>query len=216
MTSGTHHLALRSPSMSARRAAVDDTRDELLRAAHDLLAAEGPAALSVRRIATAAGMSTMNVYSRFGGKDGLVDELFADGFRRLAQAMADAGRSDDPMADLLRCRAAYRSFALGNPTYYAVMFERAVPDFEPSDEATEVALTTLAELGARLERAMDAGLLARHDPLATAASVWATCHGLVSLEMKQRDHNPVDWATVYNDTLDALLRGLAAPPGTQG
>jgi AcrR family transcriptional regulator len=197
--------------MMVRRAATDDdTRDELLRAAHDLLAAEGPGALSVRRIATAAGMSTMNVYSRFGGKDGLVDELYADGFRRLAAAMADAGQSDDPMADLLRCRAAYRSFALGNPTYYAVMFERAVPDFEPSPEATAVGLGTLAELAARLERAMDAGHLARRDPMVTAASVWATCHGLMSLEMKESEHVGIDWATVYDDTLDALIRGLAS------
>ena len=51
---------------------------------------EGPGALTVRRIAAAAGMSTMNVYSRFGGKDGVLDELFVDGFRRLGAH--DGGR----------------------------------------------------------------------------------------------------------------------------
>ena len=47
----------------------DDTSRALLAAAHRLLAEDGPEALTVRRIANEAGMSTMNVYSRFGGKD---------------------------------------------------------------------------------------------------------------------------------------------------
>ena len=47
------------------------TRDEqgqrILEAASELLSTEGASALSVRRIATAAGCSTMGLYSRFGG-----------------------------------------------------------------------------------------------------------------------------------------------------
>ena len=65
----------------------DDTSAALLAAAHRLLAEDGPEALTVRRIAGEAGMSTMNVYSRFGGKDGVIDELYADGYRRLVAAI---------------------------------------------------------------------------------------------------------------------------------
>ena len=60
----------------------------------------------MRRIAAAAGCSTMGLYSRFGGKDGVVDELYAEGFERLIDG--DAARTpptDDPLADL---RAAAR------------------------------------------------------------------------------------------------------------
>ena len=45
----------------------------------------------------------MNVYSRFGGKDGVLDELFIDGFRRMGEEMADTPTSDDPNADLVDC-----------------------------------------------------------------------------------------------------------------
>ena len=75
----------------------------LLDAAHDLLAAEGSTGLTVRRIAAAAGVSTMNVYSRFGGKDGVVDELFIDGFRQLTKHMADTASTPDPITALLAC-----------------------------------------------------------------------------------------------------------------
>jgi AcrR family transcriptional regulator len=189
---------------------VDDpARAALLEAAHHVLATGGPGALTVRRIASTAGMSTMNLYSRFGGKDGVVVELFTDGFVRLRAAMVDVEPSDDPIADLRRCGRAYRDFALGNPTYYAVMFQRSIPDFEPSDAAHEVATGTLGVLAERLERAMAAGDLAPADPFTTAASVWATCHGLVSLELAGAAPGGIDWRPIYDDTLDALMEGLA-------
>ena len=67
--------------------AQDETSDALLAAAHHLLSTVGAEALTVRRIANEAGMSTMNVYSRFGGKDGVIDELYADGYRRLVERL---------------------------------------------------------------------------------------------------------------------------------
>jgi AcrR family transcriptional regulator len=201
------------PTASPRPDAAE-TRRALLAAAHDLLASEGPAALSVRRIAAAAGVSTMNVYSRFGGKDGVVEELFVDGFARLGDAMSQDATTDDPLADLRRCGAGYRRFAKENPTYYSLMFDRAVPDFEPSDEAHAGALAALGHLAEKVSRAMELGALAPADPFEVAAGIWACEHGLVSLEMRKDADDPFDWDRIVPQTLDALLRGLGpVPPG---
>ena len=193
---------------------VDSVGATLLRAANQVLATEGPAALTVRRIATAAGVSTMNVYSRFGGKDGVVEQLYLEGFRRLSQAMLDVPLTDEPIADLRACGVAYRRFALDNPTYYAVMFDGVV-DFAPTPDALQHAGETLWLLARRLERAMDGGVLAPSDPLGTAASVWATCHGVVSLERRHLGPAVLDWEHVYRKTVAALLRGLAVPAAEQ-
>ena len=64
-------------------------------------------------------------------------------------------------------------------------------------------------LASRLERAMDSGMLRRADPFAVAVSVWATCHGLVSLELKDVAPQGIDWSDTYDRTLDALIDGLA-------
>jgi len=205
------HMASSSPRPAAVRTG-DDTRQALLAAAHDLLATEGAGALTVRRIATAAGMSTMNVYSRFGGKDGVLDELFTDGFRRLSDHMSATPQTDDPMADLRTCGAAYRQFARENPTYYSLMFDRVAPDFLPSEIARENALKTLGQLARRVQRAMDAGALMPGDAFQVATGLWACEHGLVSLEAHASDdHVAFDWETVAPMTVDALLRGLSAP-----
>ncbi|CAN5813242.1 TetR/AcrR family transcriptional regulator [soil metagenome] len=203
-----------APPLPARERG-DAVRQALLAVAHDLLASEGPGALTVRRIATEAGMSTMNLYSRFGGKEGVVDELYIDGFRRLAASMSATVPDVDPLEDLRMCGEQYRRFAQENPTYYTLMFDAPIPDFEPSDAAKEVALGALDRVAQRVQRAIDAGLIAGVDAFHVATGLWACEHGLVSLEMKMSDaDHPFDWDHVSPATVDALVRGLAActPP----
>ncbi len=204
MTSATVH-----PHYPAPMVQLDSVGAMLLKAASELLAAEGPGSLTVRRIASAAGVSTMNVYSRFGGKDGVVDQLFVEGFRRLGDGMRSVVATDDTIADIMACGLWYRRFAIDNPTLYSVMFDNVVPDFKPSVEAQTIAGATLDLLADRLERAMQAGALRSADPLHTAALVWATCHGVVSLELKVVGPIGIDWPAVYLQATTMIVRGLA-------
>lgn len=188
---------------------LDDVSSTLLESASRLLADEGPGALTVRRIAAESGMSTMNVYSRFGGKHGVVEQLFLRGFALLAAEMGAVPRTDDPRADLSACGAAYRRFALEHTTLYAVMFEQVVPDYEPSDAALASGLATLQHLADRIQRCIDAGIITPAPPLHLAAIVWSTCHGAVSLELKQKLTLAIDWGAVYRDACENVVRGLS-------
>jgi AcrR family transcriptional regulator len=191
-------------------ARVDEVSEALLRAAGEVLATEGPAALTVRRIAHEAGISTINVYSRFGGKDGLLEQLYLEGFRRLADAMNAEPTTDDPLDDLLRCGLAYRRFALEHTTLYRVMFDRALPEFQPDDDTLAAAVETLELLAARVERVVDAGEFAPVDGLHTAATIWAACHGAMSLELKAVGPPQVDWEQVYQQMMVVVARGLSS------
>jgi AcrR family transcriptional regulator len=200
---------------------LDDVGRDLLEAASRVLAADGATALTVRRIAAEAGMSTMNVYSRFGSKDGIVEHLWVEGFSRLREATRSVPETDDPLEDLRQCGIAYRRFASENRTYYSVMFERVVPTFEPSHEAAMYAVGALGLLADRFRRAMDAGVLPRRDAFETAASVWAAFHGVVSLELRHAGPRTVDWEKVYRTTTAALVAGLVSlgpdePPKRRG
>jgi len=177
-------------------------------AASRLLADEGPEALTVRRIAAAAGVSTMGVYSRFGNKDGVVDALYREGFEGLLEAMTAPPETDDPMVDLRACCGSYRAFAQAHATHYRIMFEGAVPGFEPTLESLTVAAATFEELAHRVARCVDAGLLTGGRPHEIAASLWATSHGLVSLELSC--HMPESaGGDPYDRTTAALIRGFS-------
>ncbi|MFD0660124.1 TetR/AcrR family transcriptional regulator [Thermocatellispora tengchongensis] len=60
----------------AQLAGQNAVRTAILDAAIRLLADEGPAALTVRRISGDVGCSTKVIYTMFGGKDGLVEALW--------------------------------------------------------------------------------------------------------------------------------------------
>jgi AcrR family transcriptional regulator len=189
----------------------DETSEALVEAAHRLLADSGPDALTVRRIAHAAGMSTMNVYSRFGGKDGVIDELYADGYRRLLGEVDAIPTTDDVPRDLVRVADTYRSWALANPRFYAIMFRSAVPGFSPSPGSTEAARTGLTKLIDRIAIGQSHGVIVSsdgYDSTEVAVWLWAMCHGMISLELEGVGAEGVDWSAVYTNGIRTAIHGL--------
>jgi AcrR family transcriptional regulator len=195
----------------------DETSQALLEAAHRLLAEHGSDALTVRRIANEAGMSTMNVYSRFGGKDGVIDELYIDGFARMYDAIGAVPNTDDVATDIVEMARAYRQFAIENPTYYKVMFRTAIHEFSPSARANELARSGLSVISDRVATGQAAGQVRSddgHDADVVAAWLWATCHGLVTLEIFSVASDRVDWSAVFDRGIRTSVAGLHPSPVT--
>jgi AcrR family transcriptional regulator len=165
----------RTPSVDIERSLVD--------AAERLLEAEGVEALSVRRIATEAGVAPMGVYNRCGGKNGLLDALLTRGFDDLDEALAGIG-DDDPLAVLMECARRYRRFAKAHPAMYRLMFDRAVPGWEPSPEAIENSAASFGRVVGYVRDAMASAAVVPDDEVEVAQRLWSACHGLVSLELR--------------------------------
>jgi AcrR family transcriptional regulator len=167
----------------ARDRGSEAMRRALLDTASRLLMKEGPQALTMRRLASAAGCSTTVLYTTFGGKSGIAEALYREGFARFRKKLAAVPHTDDPLQRLLALGRAYRENAIENPTYYGVMFGNAIPGFVPSAEALTEAAPTLQTLIDQVQICMDAGLLEPSDPQAVAEVLWAATHGAVSLEL---------------------------------
>src|SRR4029078_6137626 len=139
-------------------------------------------ALRVRDVATAAEQSTMGVYTHFGSKQGLLEQLYLYGFRRLEDRLSGVPSNGRDRQELLAFALAYRAFALDNEALYGLMFERATPDFVPSDTSRLAALTTFEMLATRVADWRPN----RTNPAADAHLLWATMHGLVTIELMHR------------------------------
>ena len=179
----------------------------LLTSAAEILETEGPEGLSVRKIAAAAGVAPMGVYNHFDSKNGIVDALFIQGFERLRRALDTIADIQDPYEALREGGRRYRALAHAHPMVYRLMFLQAVPGFEPSDHALEVATAAFGALVAAVQRAMTDGVIAEAPPAETAQLIWASHHGWVSLELMG-----IGFVEDQDDTFDrlctALLRGL--------
>jgi AcrR family transcriptional regulator len=191
-------------------------RRTLLDAAGAILVAEGPAALTMRRLAAAAGCSTTVLYTLFGGKDGLADALYREGFERFRRALADAAAAagDDPIGQQVALGRAYRAYALAEPNLYRVMFMDAIPGFAPSAASLAVANDSLGVLADAVRDGMAAGALRSGDAGAAAEVLWAAAHGVVSLELAGHFPDPAVAADRFRTLCWAALTPLLTDPTT--
>jgi AcrR family transcriptional regulator len=168
---------------AARRRGRDDLRAVLLDAASRLLAEEGPAALTMRRVAAEVGSSTTVLYTLFGGKDGLAAGLYREGFARFHHRMAALPPGPDPLGRIRALATAYRDAALAEPHYYRVMFLGAIPGYVPDAETLAAGDAVFAFLVDAARECMAAGVYRPGDPVAVAEVLWTAAHGVVSLEV---------------------------------
>ena len=159
---------------------------EIVGVARELLEAEGPDGISMRRIADRLGIKAPSIYKHLPDKQALEAALISAGFAEWAAVSEDAvQRAGDPVQALAR---AYRDYATRHPHLYRLMTERplARDRLEPGVE----------------DRAARPIVEAVGDPDG-ARAMWAFAHGMTILELNGRFPPDAD--------LDAAWeRGIAA------
>src|SRR5881397_1306690 len=178
----------------AGRARLDDAPERLVRAAIRLLAEDGPSAIKARAVASASGLSTMVVYSHFGGIAELIRAVVDQGFKELDRAFSQVPVTEDPLADLFAMALMTRRVARENPHLYDLMFGlstrratyRPLSDSDVRSSgrspAFRGAYVHLAEACARL---VSSGRVGRQEPEAVAAQLWSYVHGCITLELAE-------------------------------
>ncbi len=141
-----------------------DLQRVLIEAALELIAERGPAAVSLRDLARAAGVSHAAPAHHFGDKAGLFTAIAVQGNELLAGALADG--------DLRDMGVRYVRFAAEHPSHFEVMFR---PDLLHRDDPA--LLAARARTGEVLRSGVPAGAAADRVMLAA----WALAHGFATL-----------------------------------
>lgn len=121
-------------------------------AAWELVREQGLAGLSMRELGARVGMRAQSLYSYFGSKHEIYDAMFLEGCRAFADWMA---LDDDHVANVPTAAArldAHRflEFCTRDPVRYQLLFQRTIPDFEPSPESYAVAVEVYEQTRRRL------------------------------------------------------------------
>lgn len=190
---------------------LGELRSDLLDAAVRVLREQGAPHLTLRRVAEEARTSTMGIYTCFGGRAGLLEAIYRYGFDVLREALLRSLDGQvEPFERIMAVAYGYREFALADPALYALMFERPLPDFDPSPELRQDALGRTFSL-------LTEAMAGSEEPTRTAYLVWTTIHGLVSIELTCSLRSPLpgwfldsreEGARVLADGVSALLRGM--------
>nr|WP_141205399.1 TetR/AcrR family transcriptional regulator [Streptomyces griseorubiginosus] len=176
-----------------------DLRRAILGAALDVIAAEGPAALSLRDLARRAGVSHAAPAHHFKDRTGLLTAIAAEGFGLLAAALKEA-------ADLKDAGVRYVRFAREHPAHFQVMFAPGLLRADDLELTTGRALATDAlRTSVSGVRAEDFGIDAR---LAGVAA-WSLAHGFATLLLSHNLDGPVgdkDPEEVFRTLATTLFR----------
>ncbi len=155
------------------RAGLD--RAAVVRAAAALADAEGPAAVSLARVADELGVRTPSLYNHVAGLDGLRRELALLGLRELTAELEGAVAGTRGDAALVALADAYRAFAHRRPGLYAATLRAAAAG---DAELAEVS----AKLIELVLRALTGRGLADDDALHAVRGFRSVVHGFVALE----------------------------------
>ena len=161
---------------------------EIVGVALELLEEEGPAGLSMRRLAERVGIRAPSIYKHLSDKDALEAAIISAGFERQAAVFEDSLHdAEDPLGAIAR---AYRDFAKAHPHLYRLMTERELRRDLLTPGVEDRAARPLYEA------------VGRDRDLARAA--WAFAHGMTILELDRRFPADADLDAAWRQGLQAF------------
>jgi AcrR family transcriptional regulator len=117
-----------------------------LQAAWELAGEQGLAGLTLRDVAARIGMRPPSLYWYFDSKSAVYDAMFAQGNQALLGQMNSVVWPPEPRAVLRLMARLFVEFCVEDPPRAQLLFQRTIPDFEPSPESYAFAIEAL-ELG---------------------------------------------------------------------
>lgn len=193
----------------------DHSRDQIrkmaLTAAAEIVAEQGPSALTARKVAAAIGYTVGTLYLVFENLDDLILQLNATTLTELeAQMRAAAARSRMPAAQVRALAHTYHRFAADNLSRWTLVFEHRLPPDYPLPDFYAQRIGALFGL---VEQAL-AALLGQppgRETARAARALWAGVHGICILGLT--DKLNVGGEAGVEDVADTLienyLRGMS-------
>lgn len=163
---------------------TSSTAAKIVAAVRDIVATEGAAAVSMRRVAAAVDVTPMAIYRHYPNREALLDATAETVFAELSVRWGKRTWAED--ADLASHVADvvgdHLDFALGSPRLYAFLFtERREQARSFPDDFRAGRSPTLNLLTETLSEAIRRGVLRECDVWELALVLAATMHGLVQM-----------------------------------
>jgi AcrR family transcriptional regulator len=189
------------PDGASRR----ETRANLVEVAAQLLREQGPAAVTTRAVAQAAGVQAPTIYRLFGDKDGLLDAVAEHVFATYVAGKTHVADSGDPVADLRAGWDMHIGFGLANAALFGLLTDPSRGTRSPA------AAAGLEVLRARVHRVATIGRLRvaerRAVQLIHAAGTGAVLT-LLSTPPEDRDLDLAD--AMYDAVVQSILTDVPA------
>jgi AcrR family transcriptional regulator len=186
------------------------TAHRIAEGARLLLDQEGPEAVTMRRVAKAAGITAMAVYRHFPDRAGVLNALADAGFAELTARLSGIRKSKNIEKRLNAILDIYLAFALTNPRLFELMFfaRRAGTRQYPADFKTQQSPTANVAAEA-IEDGMASGHFRKDDAWEITFEMGALLQGMVMLYLGGRmAMEPQEFRAFCNRSFRRYFRGI--------
>jgi AcrR family transcriptional regulator len=136
-----------------REARRQNARADLLAAAWAMVREGGFGALSLRKLARRAGITTPTVYAYFESKNAILDAMFGEAAEAFERSNAQPLEDGTPHQQLASHAHRFAAFCTSDVARYQLLFQHLIPGFNPSPESYAPAVRALDSARQLLERA---------------------------------------------------------------
>ena len=200
-----------------------ETIEEILDVAVDVMAENGAGGLALGEIARRMGIQPPSLYVYFNSKNAIYDAVFARGWTALLDSMAPLGQRLDEMENtadapelLLIVAQHFTRWAVENRPYAELMFWRPVPGYQPSKAAYEPAVEMSrrsTQLFAELQRR---GVVRANVDATEVSTAWTILiSGVISQHLSNEPAQTFDRGR-FTSLLPALTSMFLAHYGPKG
>lgn len=197
--------------MASKKYHHGDLKNALIEAGIKILSREGVGGLTLRKVASQAGVSHSAPYAHFADKQSLIAAISTEGFRRLYVQLDAAvlAHKRNPKRQLTEGARAYIQFALDNTDTFKIMFSGALEKEKDYPSFVEISHKTFERVVDIVRACQDAGILRPAPPEIMAVTVWGQLHGIASLVLEgQVSHTVLDRFSVWDILSFALEQVL--------
>jgi len=192
------------PIRDRRAERRESTRAEILDAAWELARAQGLAGLSLRDVARRIGMRPPSLYWYFDSKHAIYDAMFAEANRQLLARLAEQDWPADPRALLRLTARVFVGFSAEDVERYQLLFQRTIPDFEPSPGSYALAVQVFEQMRARFAAA---GL---SDP--AQFDLWTALVAGLAAQQTSNDPGGDRWLRLVDEAVDMYADRVLGKP----
>lgn len=187
------------------------TSQQIYRCALRILEAEGPQAVSMRRVAKEVGITAMAIYHHFASREALLNAVVDSEFEQLLGFFKRSSRTRSFETAITHIMDGYVDYALLHPRIFDYVFSAHRPGARRfPDDFRALRSPTLNLIADIVSEWMKQGKLKRDDTWEIAMELWAHAHGYLTLWRGGRFHlTEEEFRKLVHRSFRRLLYGLA-------
>ena len=156
------------------------SRERILQAAMEMMTKDGLAALSMREVASRAGVSHQAPYHYFENREAILAAIAEEGFKKF-NATLESSSGSNAVARLIAAGRAYVGFALSHPAHFQVMFRPELVNLDKYPTALAEANRGFAILQSLIDGVVKEKFLPASHAQGMVILAWSFVQGLSGL-----------------------------------